>query len=189
MTIYMKSFLLIPNLNRDIDLSVTLSAAGHLNRSGCVVAVPLEYIGERKLPEYIKILADNTSFSEYDAFITFGGDGTILHIAKIASLLKKPILGVNTGKLGFMTEIEPSELFLLDELIRGEFTCEERMMLHVDLVRNNGKIYTSHALNDVVIANGEIHRPITLSVLSNNKIIKEITGDGVIIASPTGSTA
>ena len=124
-----------------------------------------------------------------DLLICFGGDGTILHAARDAVLYQVPILGVNMGSVGFMAELERGELAMLAPLAHGMFTIEERMMLDVRVMRGNREISRDLALNDAVISKGSMARVAEVEVLADHMKVSTIMGDGVIISTPTGSTA
>lgn len=124
-----------------------------------------------------------------DMLITFGGDGTILHLAKLVALNKVPVLGINMGGLGFVAELESGELDALRKLKDWNFELEYRMMLDVSVVREGRQIYTNLGLNDAVIREGPISHVIHLKVSSDGRHLADIAGDGVIVATPTGSTA
>ena len=124
-----------------------------------------------------------------DLLITFGGDGTILHLAKLAALNRIPVLGINMGSLGFIAELEASELEMLRKLKSWNFEMESRMMLDVTVTRDGKQVYNNLGLNDAVIREGPISHVIHLRVASDDHHLADISGDGVIIATPTGSTA
>lgn len=119
-----------------------------------------------------------------DVVIATGGDGTILHVAKKAAFFGKPVLGVNFGRVGFVASIEKNELGLIKNLLTENFSIDERMMLRVNV---GGKDF--FALNDVVIQKGLISKMVDIDVLTKNKIISKYRADGVIVSTPTGSTA
>ena len=121
--------------------------------------------------------------------ICFGGDGTILHMAKAATRRGVPLLGVNIGTMGFMAELESTELEKLAMLATGEFTTEKRMMLDVTVQRSRDILFHDICLNDAVITKGVIARIVHLSVKCDGIQAMECGGDGVIVATPTGSTA
>jgi NAD+ kinase len=123
-----------------------------------------------------------------DAIIAIGGDGTIIHSAKHAAKADKPILGINVGRLGFVAGLEMDELEYLKDLIDGNYTIENRMMLSVTLERD-GKIQSYYALNDAVIARGSLSRIVDFKVLFNENNVCEYRADGLILSTPTGSTA
>jgi len=112
-----------------------------------------------------------------------------LHLAKLAALNKMPILGINMGGLGFVAELEASELSALYKLKDWDFQMEQRMMLDVTVLREGRQIYTNLGLNDAVIREGPISHVIHLKISSDGRHLADIAGDGVIVATPTGSTA
>jgi len=123
-----------------------------------------------------------------DCVVTLGGDGTLLRAARIVSSYEVPILGINLGVLGFLTETEIPETYdALERLIRGEFQHEDRMMLEGNIKHNDTKA-TFVGLNDIVVK-GPLARLIILDVFVNDQYVTTYNGDGVIISSPTGSTA
>ena len=167
-------YALITNREKDPLGRCTEEAAGILTRAGGKV-VFLD--AEESVPEYA------------DVIVTFGGDGTLLHAAYQAADLEKPIIGVNTGTLGYLTELEPSELGLLEKLETGDYRSEKRMLLSVEVRRKGESVYRDDALNDVVVTHGEIMRVIPLLFSCAGTEIKHFRGDGLIASTPTGSTA
>lgn len=124
-----------------------------------------------------------------DAVIALGGDGTILRSATIAAVYDKPVLGLNQGRLGFMAGLEMSELPLISRLFTKEYEIQRRMMLDV-AVRHNGKCkYRNISLNDVVLSRGAMSHIIDFKVMHNSDTCLEYRADGIIISTPTGSTA
>lgn len=131
----------------------------------------------------------NGDFKNCDAVIAVGGDGTTLNVAKRASLLGKPTLGINAGRLGFMSGLERNELDLLSILIDGSYTVEERMMLNADVVENGKLISSNICLNDAVISRGDLARLIDINVSCEGRNVTNTRADGMIVSTPTGSTA
>ena len=125
-----------------------------------------------------------------DMIIVLGGDGTFLSVARLSGCDKTPILGINLGGLGFLTETTLSGLYSdLEEVLSGRFNVERRMILYASLLRE-GKVVASHlALNDVVVHMGNLARIITLNVQVNGEFLNKFQADGLIVSSPTGSTA
>lgn len=117
------------------------------------------------------------------------GDGTILHAARDATLHDVPILGVNMGSVGFMAELERGELSLLTLLAAGEYRTEERMMLSVRVLRGEKVLSEDLALNDAVISKGSMARVAEMEVRADGVLVTNLMGDGVIVSTPTGSTA
>ena len=127
--------------------------------------------------------------ADTECVITLGGDGTILHLAKLAALNRIPMLGINMGGLGFLAELEVNSLQAMRGLKNWDFPIEERMMLDVSVLRDGKQIYANMGLNDAVIREGPISHVIHLKISSDGKHLVDIAGDGAIIATPTGSTA
>lgn len=125
-----------------------------------------------------------------DLVIVAGGDGTLLSVARIAGPMGIPVLGVNFGGLGFMTELQPEELYAaLEKVLRGEYTIEEREALRVRF-RRGRKILGEYAvLNDAVVTKTALARMLTIEVRSDKELVATYTSDGLILATPTGSTA
>jgi len=122
--------------------------------------------------------------------IVLGGDGTMLGTARLVAGRDIPILGVNLGGLGFITEVYTNELFeALEKIVRGECPTEERMMLDARIMRGGEPISHHTALNDVVISKGSMARIIDLEVKVNKTYVTMFNSDGAIVATPTGSTA
>ena len=125
-----------------------------------------------------------------DLVIVLGGDGTFIHAARLAAGRPVPILGINLGSLGFMTEISSRETFVaLDEVLAGRFTSESRMKLACRLVRADQVIFQDEVLNDVVINKGALARIGDHEMLVGGQYVTTFKADGVIVATPTGSTA
>lgn len=125
-----------------------------------------------------------------DLVCVLGGDGTLLSIARRLAGYSIPIVGINLGTLGFLSEAEPTNLNVtVEKLLNGAFGIEERTMLEAKLLRNGEEIAAFTALNDVVIAKGSYCRIIQCTVYLDDCYVATFSGDGLIIASPTGSTA
>ncbi len=123
-----------------------------------------------------------------DIFLTIGGDGTILRWGKKAALYNKPLLGVNTGRLGFMATLELDSLSKLGSLIDGNYNLSKRMMLDVSINSEKGT-RSFKALNDVVLFKGTTSKLPEYVVLSGDIEVEKVRADGLIISTPTGSTA
>lgn len=121
--------------------------------------------------------------------IAVGGDGTTLNIAKQASLFGVCTLGINAGRLGFMSGLERNELDLLEGLVKGDYTVEERMMLTARVCEDGQPDREYHALNDAVITRGDWARLIDISVYCDGQSVTDTRADGLIVSTPTGSTA
>lgn len=119
-----------------------------------------------------------------DMTISVGGDGTTLNIAKLSAICNKATLGINAGRLGFMSGLEKNELSLLSNLVTGNYQIEERMMLSANV---NGQKY--NCLNDAVITRGDLARLIDITVFCDDRLVTSSRADGMIFSTPTGSTA
>ena len=131
-------------------------------------------------------------YANADLMVVLGGDGTILETARRAAVRQTPILGINLGRVGYMAELEMAELDLLDRLFSNEptYTLEHRSMLHVELLNTNGEVRTTaYGLNDAVITNGSIARIVDVELSENGVPVTTCRSDGLIVATPTGSTA
>ena len=125
-----------------------------------------------------------------DLLIVLGGDGTILSVARSAHPFNVPIFGVNLGALGFLAEVTLPDLYeVLEKVLNGQFECENRMLLNACVWRGKKKVVDYHVLNDVVINKGALARIVNLEVRVNSQYMTSYRADGLIIATPTGSTA
>ncbi|MGB9301889.1 MAG: NAD(+)/NADH kinase [Anaerolineae bacterium] len=125
-----------------------------------------------------------------DLIVTFGGDGTILRAARMAALHGTPILSVNMGRFGFLAEAQPEEVEdVMDTVLSGNYWLEERIMLHAELHRGKEQEESYDALNDVVIGHGTVSRVVRLRAYVDGEHMADYVADGLIVATPTGSTA
>ena len=187
----MKKVILTPNPYRDHDFNTVRTTARILEQAGIEVRLCLPFEVDRsfQLPRDLRFSRLDRELPTADAVICFGGDGTILHMAKAATRNGIPILGVNIGTMGFMAELESSELEQLKRLASGDYTIDNRMMLDVTVHRDRDIIFHDICLNDAVVTKGGIARIVHLSVKCDDVQAMECGGDGLIIATPTGSTA
>lgn len=137
----------------------------------------------------VEFLPSGDFIRKSDILITIGGDGTIIHSAHRAAAFDKPILGINAGHLGFLAGLEKEELHLLAALKDNDYTVDSRMMLSVKCYENDKFIKEYICLNDLVITRGNSLRLCDVEVRSEDKYIFDYQADGLIIATPTGSTA
>ena len=175
---------IIPNLTRKNARAVTVSLLSKLGE------LEIRAVADENLrAEFESCRVDFLPFSqmidECDVIISVGGDGTILHCAKYG----KPVLGVNAGRLAFMAGLEPAELELLSLLKDGKYTLDRRMMLKAVVTKDGEKIAEKYCINDVVAARGEQIKMIEVTVRCNGNVINDYFTDGIIISTPTGSTA
>ena len=184
---------LSPNPYRDRGLKTALRAREVLNRCGIETALCLPFSLDQgtkpDLPKGQDYRDMQEELKTADLLLCFGGDGTILHAAKDALPYDIPVLGVNLGSVGFMAELEHGELELLTRLAEKKYTIEHRMLLDVAVRRGREVLFRDLALNDAVVTKGAVARVIDLSVRGDGVHVYEFSGDGVILATPTGSTA
>lgn len=124
-----------------------------------------------------------------DVAIAIGGDGTTLNVAKKAAACGKHILGINAGRLGFMSGLEKDELSLLEYVVNSDYTIDERMMLKAEYIKHGKVVSSYHCLNDVVISRGNFARLIDINISCDGRKVMDLRADGIIISTPTGSTA
>lgn len=178
---------IFPNYNNDGVLQTCEDICKELDKLG--VEYSVAKCNESDETGTLPLFFDTDELIENcDIVIVVGGDGTTLNVAKAASLHNKLTLGINAGRLGFMSGLERDELSLLNRLVSGEYEVEERMMINARLMSENG-IQDFICLNDAVITRGDLARLIDVTVKSDGRVITKNRADGMIIATPTGSTA
>lgn len=172
----MKQFLIYTNRHKDEDLAVTGRIRKILEAKGCECTV--------------KEKGEAEGFREADCMLVLGGDGTILQAAREVMFSRIPILGINLGNLGYMTEVEPENVeAALDQLLAGDYELESRMMLRAAVRLKSGEeAVQGRALNDVVITRSGPLRIIEFNIYVNGQFLKRYSADGVIVTTPTGST-
>ena len=187
----MKRVILTPNPYRDKNFQTVRNAVKILQDAGIEtrLCLPFEVDKTYDLPRDLRFYKLDREIQNTDLVICFGGDGTILHMAKAATRQGVPILGVNIGTMGFMAELESTELNQLARLAQGDYSIDSRMMLDVTVQRDRDIIYHDICLNDVVITKGAVARIVHLAVSCDGVQAMECGGDGIIVATPTGSTA
>ncbi len=190
----MRKFALLTNFNFYEKAQAARQVADKLEEAGGEILIAAfnrdKLIRSGIHRESFHYLPMDALYEEADAMIVLGGDGSILETARRASASGKPILGINLGRLGFMAELDLNELSYLSRLINDDFWLETRAMLRVELLSERGEPRSfCHALNDATISNGSISRIIDLALSENGAPVTTYRADGLIIATPTGSTA
>lgn len=136
----------------------------------------------------VQYLPQKECLQKTDVILTIGGDGTILHEANLSLEYRKPILGINLGRCGFLATCEIDEMETkLSAVARGDFMLDNRMLLYVRVLGDDS--WEGHALNDVVMTKGRLQQAIDFSIYCDDILVEHYRGDGVIVATPTGSTA
>ena len=176
------------NITREHAYDVTLAVYEELKRLGAEIFLFEEY-SEFFSGLDICFKEKDEAVALCDLLISIGGDGTFIHVAHDAAKYNKNILGINAGTLGFLAGLEKQELHLLKNLVSGSFDIENRMMLCCEHYVNDVLTGKYYCLNDVVVARGLSLRLCDVAVSCDGKMMKKYYGDGVIISTPTGSTA
>ncbi len=179
---------LCPNPFRDIQLSLTREADALLRAEGyetriCPVFAETQ---DRALPDDLPYSRLEDCAGQCTMAVVIGGDGTILSVVRMLHGRDLPILGVNLGTKGFMTSIEPEDIALVLRAARGEMRYSRRMMLDMSLYREGKLVCSDHALNDVVLHGYGDCINITATCMGDT--VTSFSGDGIILATPTGST-
>ena len=177
-----------PNLNNNGVSELAFDVIKILTDGGADVYVQNEY---KPIFKSTKAKFENfdKAMSLCDCAIAIGGDGTTLNIAKKAAFLNKSALGINAGRLGFMSGIERDELSLLTKLINKEYIIDERAMLKATIEKDGEVLSSHHCLNDIVVSRGNFARLIDVTITCDGRSVSNMRSDGVIISTPTGSTA
>lgn len=187
----MKKITLMPNPYRDRGYQITRSVEQLLRQSGAEVKICLPFHVDRshELPRDLRFVSIEEALRECQGLICFGGDGTILHAARLVGSRCIPILGINTGSMGFMAELECNELPLVLKLVTGDYSLDTRMMIRVAVRRNGRTVFEDNALNDAVVTKGAVARVIQMGISVDGQEAMEFDGDGIVISTPTGTTA
>ncbi|NLB36355.1 MAG: NAD(+)/NADH kinase [Clostridiales bacterium] len=181
-------FSILPNLTKEDALSITLEVCRRLDQLKCIYFISNAYKSNFVSTKAV-FVNENELLNACDAVITVGGDGTILRAAKSAAKLGKAVLGINAGRLAFMAGMEKHELSMLNRLIDKSFTIDKRTMLNVRVELDNKILFEDNCINDVVFSRLGAMRIIDILVKCDFKPINIFRGDGIIVSTPTGSTA
>ncbi len=184
---------LLTNYNIGEKSAAAMTVAEKLGKYDCEILVPMNYKDriERMYRKRPKVRFENlqTIYDTVDMFVVLGGDGTIMDVACKAALRQVPILGINLGRVGYLAELEMSELDKLDDVMKGNYTVDKRTMIKAEIISKSREPISAYALNEAVISNGSIARIIDLQLSEGGKIINTYRADGLIVCTPTGSTA
>lgn len=192
----MKRFAVITNYNIREKAKAAISVIDKLRELGaevCTASFNRERIARNsdgKKRDFIEYIPLDKLYQSADIILLLGGDGTILEAARRAIPAMRPMIGVNLGRLGYMAELELNEIDRLSDVVAGRYRIDERMLLKVEILDCAGKTrYVSFALNDAVLSNGSIARIVDFKLFEGGSEIADYRADGVIVATPTGSTA
>ncbi len=175
---------LVVNFEKENSIDIAKATAELLYSNNVCVYSDVDTVNKLDLT-FIK--AVDNKFSVCDVIVAIGGDGTIIHTSKQATMFSKPILGINSGRIGYLAAVECSELHNIIKIIAGDYCIDERIMLDITLFSNSKKT-TYTALNDAVICKGSLSRMIDMEVDIENHPLR-YRADGLIVSTPTGSTA
>ena len=174
---------IIPNIKKDIGLVVTTELLRHLQGRAEV------YMESAFSMSGLQAEYTDDIYSHADMVIVLGGDGTILQVAEPCARRGIPILGINLGRIGFMSEIEREEMDMaVNRILSGDYRLQKRMMMKIQIYHAGKLQGTYHALNDAVIAKSAETRLMGMELFSSDEKISEYAADGLIISTPTGST-
>ena len=190
-----KNVAIIANFNIWDKLTAAVKTAEKLLSLGCKINAPFRGIDrfKERFPEIaanIEFMPFDQIYKSSDMAIVLGGDGTILETARHAATSDVPVLGMNLGRLGYLADLEVNEIDILDDIIKGNYSIDERSMLKITIKsERREKTYCGYALNDAVISYVSAPKVIDLELRDNGMEISSFRADGLIISTPTGSTA
>ena len=177
----------VTNIEKDPTLQETKKMVDFVLKKGCEV-----YVSETFSDVHPDVIATSSSemYKSVDFVVVIGGDGTILRVARRAAIFDTPILGINFGTLGYLADVEKvNAIDAIEKVLNGDFTIENRMMLEPYVERGCVSHEINLALNEVCITNSVCSRMIKLSVEVNGEYFDTFRADGIIVSTPTGSTA
>ncbi len=182
-----RSAALVANVKRPAALELVRAAVAHLASRGvdCLANAELVEAAQLSTPA-----ADMEALSHTDLVISIGGDGTILRASKLGAQRQTPLFGVRLGRFGFITQIPPEECIeRLADVLSGQYETENRMMISCDVSRNGVVVANNLAMNDIVISRGSVSHMVDFQTYIDDNPLAQYSADGLVIASPTGSTA
>ena len=190
----MKKIALITNYNIPEKLGAAAKVAERIGNRAEQILIPVAYkdriFRNRMHRSVYTYKTPDEIYSEAELVIVIGGDGSMLDAARRAAKNGVPVLGINMGRVGYMTELEMDELELIDRVFEGKYRLDERAMLSVKIVSSKGQTrFTAEALNEAVVANGSTARIIDIELSDGEELVSTYRADGLVVATPTGSTA
>lgn len=184
----MKKVGIIPNRDRDHNYAMTKKLVDWIISKGHGVLIAKEVAKPIGFSQYVTDVKQ--IYSEADFLISLGGDGTLLNVARTAALYNTPIIGVNLGTLGFLTTVEKDDVeTAIEKVLTGEYKLEQRMMLEASILDRGPEHQNLIGLNDICITRGSLSRLINTKIYVNDEFVDLFRGDGIILSTPTGSTA
>lgn len=190
----MKTVALITNYNISEKLSAAMRVAERLSERAETILIPAGYreriLRNQSHRKEFSYVSPEELYRTAQLVVVLGGDGAMLDAARRSASTGIPILGINMGRVGYMTELEMDELFLLDRVFEGEYTIDERTLLQAQVLSSSGQSkFCSFALNEAAITNGTAARIVDLQLFDGEEPIYTYRADGLVVATPTGSTA
>ena len=183
-----KNIGIISNIDIDVGLKEANHLAEHILAFGVKVVMP-EY-SKKYMIDNVIYVPDKDVAKESDLILSIGGDGTFINAVRTGFREKTPLLGVNMGKLGFLTEMEKKDLnSSIKDLLDEKFIIEKRIMLHIDVYKDNELFAINHAINEVVLSKANISKVLRVNFYLDDEFVDSFPGDGMIVSTPTGSTA
>ncbi|MDF0605890.1 NAD kinase [Neisseriaceae bacterium TC5R-5] len=184
-----KHVCLVARHSKPAIVTSLLQLANHLANAGATVLIDKDSASPQEAGEH-PLIDRNDMGKLADLVIVLGGDGTMLSIARLLAPYRVPLIGINQGRLGFMTDIPLHEMLdSVDAIMMGEFLPEDRILLQASLVREDAEIAKALAFNDVVFSRGSMGSMVEFEVFIDNQFVYSQRSDGLIVATPTGSTA
>ncbi len=184
----MKKIGIIVNKRKDADLKYLKKLCEILIDRGYTPVLENEFKNTFPSKIYIKTTLEEM-FEISSVVITLGGDGTLLNVADLAVRFDVAILGVNLGTLGYLAQLDKTELEKIPDILDSNYLTQNRMMLNATIHRNNKCVYDFSALNDIVVTRSAVLKPVYIDLLGENGVIADYFCDGMIFSTPTGSSA
>lgn len=180
----MKRIAVVSNPTRDVNLVHTREIIAKLSEYDAQLTADQPYLeGAAYVPNKHEL------FKNADIVIVLGGDGTLLSVAKYSAMYEVPMLGLNLGRLGFLVELERDETEKFEKIINGDYRIEDRIMLDARVTRRGETIFEETALNDIIVSKGNISKMVHLTLSVDGTYANDYFADGLIVSTPTGSTA
>ena len=190
----MKSIAIITNFNIHDKANAALRVADELLKYP--VRILISSVNKDKIFRMHKsrrefeYVSPEQIYAQADCVIVLGGDGSILEAARRCAPYEKHLLGINLGRLGYMAELDMKDLSMLSRIVEDDYLIDERAMLNIEIYnQNGGRKGETFALNDAVVSNGSVARIVDLELYEGNSLVSAFRADGLIVATPTGSTA
>ena len=185
----MKRVVLLPTIRKETDKDYTLRAVERFYMHGAEVRFDEAFAGERFAANALLCKREEL-FADIDLIVVLGGDGSILRAAEYALMCDVPLLGINYGRVGYMAELEKHEIPLIDRIYSGDYTIQNRMTMQAEKKTPEGTVLLSDSvLNEVAVGRGAYPKCIDLRLFADDCVVRNIRADGVVFATPTGSSA